>query len=237
LNEAIRVSGLCKGFGGPPVLDGLDLSVAEGDFLVVFGANGAGKTTLLKLLATLARPDAGRIAIHGLDSREQAQSVRALIGYVGHQTLLYGELTVRENLLFYGRMYGVPALAGRIEEVARRLGVHDRLEQRVDRLSHGLQKRAAIARALLHNPSVLLADEPESGLDLEALASLGQTLACEGEARRTVVMTTHNLEHGLDMGNRVAVLAGGRIAYQERSADADVALLRRIYHAPAEAAR
>lgn len=237
MSEAVRVSGLVKGYGGPPVLEGLDLTVQEGESLTIFGANGAGKTTLLKVLATLARPDAGTVRIRGLDTRRDGQTVRSLIGYLGHQTLLYGELTVRENLRFYGRMYAVGRLAERIEEVSGRLGVRDRLDTRVDRLSHGLQKRAAIARAILHDPYLLLADEPEAGLDPQTQASLGAVLAWEGERRRTVVLTTHNLEQGLALGDRVALLSGGRIVYESASAIADVALLKQIYRSPVGAAR
>ncbi|MFC1935800.1 ABC transporter ATP-binding protein [Chloroflexota bacterium] len=236
MTDAIRVMGLRKGYGTLPVLDGLELSVESGDFLTIFGSNGVGKTTLLKVLSTVALPDAGQVYVHGLEVRRDPLAVRAIIGVLSHQPLLYGELTVRENLRFYGRMYRVLGLSSRIEEVACQLGVQDKLDTRVHTLSHGVQKRAAIARAILHDPSVLLADEPETGLDPASVASLGTTLAREGVKRRTVVMATHNLAQGLVLGNRVAVLAQGRIVYQGQSGAVDVATLRQLCDHPMEAA-
>ncbi len=217
------------------MFNGLDLTVARGECLTLFGANGVGKTTLLRTIATLTRPDSGQVLVHGLDSRREARRVRGLVGFIGHQTLLYGELTVRENLVFYGRMYGLADLPSRMAEVVALLGLGDTLDTRVDRLSHGLQKRAAIARAILHDPPLLLADEPEAGLDPAHIAALGTVLK-GGERQRTVVMVTHSLESGLALGDRVAVLAGGRIACESRAAVVDPDTLRARYEVAAGAA-
>ena len=150
VDYAIHVSGLRKGYGDRPVLWDLDLTVAWGELLVLFGANGAGKTTLLRILSTQARPDAGTVSVAGFDVRKQGRAVRRRIGVVGHQGFLYDDLTCRENLAFYGRLFGVAGLEERVETVLARVGMTGRSEHRVRTLSHGMTKRLAIARAILH---------------------------------------------------------------------------------------
>ena len=223
---AISVQGLNKSFGGAPVLHNLDLQVAWGEFLVLFGANGSGKTTLVRTLATLARPDSGKIHIAGRELRRDAAAIRGYIGVVTHQPLLYDDLTGSENLRFYGRMFRVDELEARIDRVAGQMGLQGHLHKRVRTLSHGMQKRLSLARAILHDPPILLLDEPETGLDQEALGFLDGLLTGEGGNRRTVLMTTHNLDRGLSLGDRVAVLAKGRIAYQESRRTLDEAGFR-----------
>ena len=220
------MEGLSKSFGEVLALHDLNLRVAWGEFLVIFGANGSGKTTLIRSLATLARPDSGRILVAGRDHRRDATSVRRYIGVVTHQPLLYDDLTGHENLRFYGRMFRLPDLEARISEVTQQMGLHRLLHKRVRTLSNGMQKRLSVARAVLHDPPILLLDEPETGLDQEALGLLDALLARNGTAPRTVLMTTHNLERGLAMGDRVAILAKGRIAYEESRRNLDVAGFR-----------
>ena len=156
--QAIETEGLAKAFGNRRALAGVDLSIGNGECFVIFGPNGAGKTTLIKLLATLSRPSAGIARVHGLDIRHNAVQVRRRLGVVTHPTFLYNDLTVSENLRFYGRMYRVANLEQRIMEVVSQVQLESRLHDRVGTLSHGMQKRVAIARAVLHNPSVLLLD-------------------------------------------------------------------------------
>jgi heme exporter protein A len=149
---------------------------------------------------------------------------------VSHQTLLYGDLTPDENLRFYGRMYDVPALEERIGAVVRQVGLEGRRHDPVRTFSRGMQQRLAIARAILHRPSVLLLDEPDTGLDQHAAGMLHELLATVGTQGRTVLMTTHNLERGLSMGDRVAILARGRIAYEADKDVLDVGDFREIYY-------
>ncbi|MBI2867323.1 MAG: heme ABC exporter ATP-binding protein CcmA [Chloroflexi bacterium] len=212
---AIQVKGLRKAFGLNLALRGIDLAVARGERVVMFGPNGSGKTTLLKILSTVMRPTSGAFAINGLDAQQQAAAIRRSIGVVTHQPLLYEDLTALENLRFYGRMYGVADLEQRAQLLLARVGMARRQHDRVRTLSHGMQKRVTLARALLHDPSILLLDEPESGLDLDALAMLQGLLAAPTERgeQRTVLMTTHNFERGLDIAQRAAVLSQGRIVY------------------------
>ena len=227
--HAIRVSGLRKGYGDLPVLWDLDLTVGWGQFLVIFGANGAGKTTLLKVLSTQARPDEGEVRIGGVDRGQNPGAIRRMIGVVAHKGLVYEDMTCQENLVFYCRMFGLKRAHERVEEVLTLVGLADRRHARVGTLSHGLQKRLSIARAILHEPSILLLDEPEAGLDQEALDMLGNLLDDWKAQGGTVVMTTHNLEHGLAWGELVAILAGGKIAFEESRHSLDVAGFRGTY--------
>ena len=226
---AIEIRGLGKSFGRTRVVRDLDLAVRWGEVLTILGPNGSGKTTLVKVLATLTKPDAGTVRVAGLDVTRAGQVVRRNIGVVTHDTLLYDDLTVHENLKFFARMFGLDRAEERITEVAERMGVSARLHQRAGTLSHGMRKRVTIARALLHDPHILLMDEPESGLDQEALAMLENILSDRADPFRTVLMTTHNLERGLALGNRMAILARGRIAYQESLDSVGTAAVRDAY--------
>ncbi len=211
---AIEVKGLSKSFGRTSVLRDLDFEARWGEALTVLGPNGSGKTTLIKTLATLTKPDAGTIRVAGLDVARSGQRVRGVIGVLTHDTMLYDQLTGYENLKFFARMFNLDRIDERVTHAAERLGMSSRLRQRVGTMSHGMRKRFTIARALLHDPAILLMDEPESGLDQEALAILEEIIADETAPHRTVVMTTHNLERGLALGQRAAILSRGRIVYQ-----------------------
>ena len=226
---AIEAEGLAKSFGSRRALAGVDLGVGNGECLVIFGPNGAGKTTLIKLLATLSRPSAGSARAQGMDIRSHAVQVRRSLGVVTHPTFLYNDLTVGENLRFYGRMYRIANLEQRIGEVVSQVQLDPRLHDRVGTLSHGMQKRVAIARAVLHNPSILLLDEPEAGLDPHATLMMRQILDSLNSGERTVVMTTHNLERGLELADRVVILHRGEIVYQALRKDIDSGGFQEIY--------
>ena len=219
--DAIRVEGLRKSFGDLPVLWDLDLTVGWGEFLVLFGANGSGKTTLLRTLSTQARPDAGKVLVAGYDQKRRPRAIRGQIGVVGHLSLLYEDLTCRENLVLYGRLYQLKDIPERVQALLSRVGLAARADQRVRTLSHGMRKRLSIARAIIHQPSILLLDEPEGGLDQESLAMLRGVVEEWTQAGRTVVMTTHNVDLGQSWAQRVAVLSGGKLHLQE-SADGRV---------------
>ena len=227
---AIEVRGVSKAYGRSIALNDISLSVPWGKVLTVFGPNGSGKTTLIKVLATLSKPDSGTINIAGIDARRDGSFARRLIGVMTHDPLLYDDLTARENLRFTARMLGIQDPVERIEAVSTKLDITARLDQRVGTLSHGWKKRFSLARALLHDPSILLMDEPESGLDAQALSGLGEVLRESEAIRRTVVLTTHNFERGLEFGDEVAILARGRIVYHESTSNVrDADTLRIIY--------
>ncbi len=229
---AVEVKSLTKSFGSRLALKGVDLVVGEGEFLTILGPNGAGKTTLLQILATVWRPSSGKIRIGGLEVGKESTEIRRRIGYVSHQTLLFDDLTAYENLKFYGRMYDVPDLDRRIHSLAEKMELSSRLHQLVRTLSRGMQQRLSIVRALLHNPSVLLLDEPETGLDQRATAMLGEVLDA---GARTVIMSSHRLESAVELGDRVAILASGRITYEESKESLDLANFTSVYSRYTEA--
>ena len=212
--HSIEVAGLRKGYGDLPVLWDLDLTLGWGEFLALYGANGSGKTTLLRVLAGQARPDAGAVSIAGHALGRRPRAARRQVGVVAHSGFLYDDLTCGENLTFYGRLYSVDNLKDRVEEALDRVGLSQRRDRRVRTLSHGMQKRLAIARAILHQPSLLLLDEPESGLDRGSVEALAELLRDWTASGRSVVMATHNADLGLAWGTRVAVLAKGKLDFE-----------------------
>jgi len=214
---AVRTEGITKSFGHWPALRGIDLAVRPGEVLCLFGPNGAGKTTLIRIVAGLSRPNSGKVWLAGWSISEDGMQARSQVGLVAHQTLLYDDLSARENLLFYGQMYAVPDLSRRVREVLAQVGLTYRANDPVRVFSRGMQQRLALARAILHRPSVLLLDEPDTGLDVEAIAALKGVLQDEGGPRRAAIMTSHNLERGLSLSDRVAILVGGKLVYQEET--------------------
>ncbi|MBC8279736.1 MAG: heme ABC exporter ATP-binding protein CcmA [Chloroflexi bacterium] len=213
--EAVLARSLEKSYGEWPVLWDLDLSVPWGQALVLFGANGAGKTTLLRILATHVRADHGSVAVAGHNLRTRPEDARRKIGVVGHRSLLYDDLTCRENLIYYSRLFGLKNHKPRVDEVLEKVKLGNRADHRVRTLSNGMQKRASIARAILHQPDVLLLDEPETGLDRESVSILGTLLSEWTESGRSVVMTTHDLDLGMTWGSRVGILRSGKVNFPD----------------------
>ena len=207
----IQVERLVKRFGAKTVLSNLDFRVAEGEFVALMGPNGAGKTTLLRILSSLMKPTYGSIQVAGLHLPAQSAAVRSRMGIVSHLPLLYGDLTAEENLQFYGRMYAVQALKMRISEVLDLIGLSTRKADLVRTFSRGMQQRLAIGRAILHDPAVLLLDEPHTGLDQDACEMLDHLLREVAATGRTVVMTSHDLARVQDLARRFDVLSRGKI--------------------------
>jgi heme exporter protein A len=226
----IEIQKLVKTFGHRVVLRSVDLTINEGDFVTLLGANGAGKTTMLHLVANLSKPTAGDIFINGYRLADSANQLRRFIGLVSHKTLLYDDLTADQNLRFYARMYDVPEATERIETVLNQVGLWGRQNDPVRTYSRGMQQRLAIARAILHNPPILLLDEPDTGLDQHAADMLSDLLTAVGVSQRTILMTTHNWERGLSMGNRVTILGKGKIVYDVRRENVGVEELREQYN-------
>jgi len=207
----ITVRKLIKRFGPKTVLRGLDFEVESGEFVALLGPNGAGKTTFLRILASLSRPAMGQVQIAGFHLPAQASAVRRRLGVVSHLPLLYGDLTAEENLRFYGRMYGVTNLNTRISEVLEMVGLAPRRRDLVRTFSRGMQQRLAIGRAVLHDPDVMLFDEPHTGLDQDACVMLDTVLQEVAARGRTVVMTSHDLARAADLASRFDVLSRGVI--------------------------
>ena len=211
---AIAARGVAKRFAGAAALDGLDLDLAAGASLAVVGPNGAGKSTLLRLLAGLARPSAGRIEIDGRPPTHRA--ARAALGYLGHATLLSPSLTVRENLVFAARLYGVAAPRERAAEQLASEGLLPLADRRAGALSRGQAQRVAIARALIHAPALVLLDEPFTGLDRGAAPRLAARLAELRARGHTSVLVTHGLEHVHELADEALVLCAGRATWRGR---------------------
>lgn len=209
----IEVRRLTKSFGARKVLAGLDLQVQPGEMTVLLGPNGAGKTTFLRILATLARPGSGTVTLLGRDAFREAETVRRHIGLLSHRTLLYDDLTPRQNLAFYARMYDVEDGTARAEELLEQVGLSHRADDLVRTFSRGMQQRLALVRALLHRPELLLLDEPYSGLDPVAADNLSRLLGEMKNQGCTVLLTTHDLNQGLALAGRVLVLARGRLVH------------------------
>ena len=207
----IEVNHLVKRFGMKTVLRDLNFQVDEGEFVALLGPNGAGKTTFLRILASLARPTLGSIKVAGYSLPGQAAVVRRRLGVVSHQPLLYGDLTAEENLSFYGRMYDLADLNQRTSAVLELVGLEKRRKDLVRTFSRGMQQRLAIGRAVLHDPDVLLMDEPHTGLDQDACEMLDKVLREVAARGRTVVMTSHDLSRAVDLATRFDVLSRGRI--------------------------
>jgi heme exporter protein A len=224
---AIEANRLCKSFDEHPALRDIDLKIHFGESLAVFGPNGAGKTTLIKILATIMNPSSGSILVDGISAKDNAEEARRKIGVVSHNTFLYGNLTAYENLDFYRRLYDMPEK--RILEVAEMVGMQTRLHDYVSTLSRGMQQRFSIARALLHKPSIILLDEPETGLDQQALAFLWEVLKSGDKEKRTVIIATHNLDRGLEVSDRVLILARGRIVFERLKSELNITELKQAY--------
>ena len=208
----ITVHKLFKRFGMKTVLRGLDFKVQPGEFVALLGPNGAGKTTFMRILSTLSRPSLGTVSVAGYRLPDQAAAVRARLGVVSHLPLLYGDLTAEENLRFFGRLYGVQEIEGRITEVLELIGLAERRRDLVRTFSRGMQQRLAIGRAVFHNPDVMLFDEPHTGLDQDASVMLDEVLRSVAAKGRTIVMTSHDLLRAEDLATRFDILSRGSIA-------------------------
>ena len=228
---AVKVEVVVKNFGETAVLRDLNLELPRGEITVLLGTNGAGKSTLLRILAMLTQIDSGTVSIFGADIATSGPAVRALTGSVLHSPMLYADMSVRENLMFFADMYRLENVDDLIAQTAIRVGIEPRIGDRVRTLSHGLQKRVALARALMHDPQLLLLDEPESGLDSQSVDRLDRILDEYRSSGRTVVMTTHNVEHALELADRAVVLFDGRVGFNSENPQLDREAIQEIYSA------
>lgn len=226
---AIEVNHLVKTFSTFYALRGISLRVEAGECLAIFGPNGAGKTTFLRILSGISRPTSGEIFIHGQPLREASLSTRRQLGVIAHQTFLYDDLTAEENLRFYARLYDISDASRRIHEVLDELGLRERAKDRVRTFSRGMQQRLAIARAMLHSPSLLFLDEPYTGLDQHAATLLTSWLGQLRTERRTILLVTHDLEQGIALADRAVIFLRGKIAWEKASRDITPQELRQLY--------
>lgn len=231
----IIVNHLIKRFGPKTVLKDLSFQVENGEFVAIVGPNGAGKTTFLRILSSLSKPTMGEISIAGFRLPAQASKVRQRMGVVSHLPLLYDDLTALENLKFYGRMYAVTELTDRCNIVLDLVGLSNRSNDLVRTFSRGMQQRLAIGRAVLHDPDVLLLDEPHTGLDQDACNMLDSVLKEVAVQGRTVVMTSHDFVRVQNLADRFDVLSRGKIIASARSNELDQDGLQAFYRKALEA--
>jgi heme exporter protein A len=220
--RAIELADVGRAYGERVALAGVTLGLDTGQTLAVFGANGAGKTTLLRILATLLRPHHGDVRVLGRELPREGWAVRGRVGFLGHEPLLYRDLTARENLRFHARLHGVAA--SRIETLLQAVGLARRGDEPVHTFSRGMVQRLAVCRAVLHEPELLLLDEPLAGLDPGAAAAVTPLIAYG-----TRVVISHDVEHGLAEADLVLGLRGGRMALLAPAADVAAADVRRLY--------
>lgn len=212
----IKIEGLVKSYGLNAVLKGVNLHVQAGEFVGLVGANGAGKSTLMKIVATLLKPTEGIVKVGGWSLPEHIDRVRPHLGYVSHDLLLYPDLTAAENLRFYARLYGLPNAEARINTSLRQVGLYTRRDDLLRTFSRGMGQRLALARATLHEPDILLLDEPYTGLDIQGSDLLDEWLTREKDRGRTILLITHDIYRGLPLCHRVLHLERGKI--KEKSA-------------------
>ncbi|AKB21277.1 MULTISPECIES: ABC transporter ATP-binding protein [unclassified Methanosarcina] len=215
MENAVSIRELSKVYGKTPVLKALDLDLKKGEFAVVFGPNGAGKTTLLKLISTLIEPTGGSVFVAGFNITKEPEKVRKEIGMLSHDSYLYGDLTAKENLHFFGKMYGINGqeLEKRILQLLNEVGLVTKADERVSTFSRGMKQRLSIARALLHRPSLLLLDEPYTGLDPGATLVFENLLKSPEFQRSTKLMVSHDLERSFALCDRVLILNKGKFVY------------------------
>ena len=226
--RALVAERLTREFGGRRVVDGVDLSLGAGDCLALFGPNGAGKTTLLRMLAGLLAPTSGSVTIAGVAVRSTPEA-RAAVGLISHQSMLYAPLSARENVEFAARLYGVRDARRAALDALAGMRIADRADTPVRALSRGLQQRVSIARAIVHDPRLVLLDEPYTGLDEIGAAALTEALGSLSARGAALVLVTHNLSEGLALATQAAIMRGGRLVRQEARAELEPASYAAAY--------
>jgi len=230
----VATENLTRTFGSRRAVDGVSISVVSGGVLAIFGPNGAGKTTLLRMIGGILKPTAGKASIGDVRLPGGAE-VRRRIGIVSHHSLLYDALTARENVEFAARLYGVRDVRAKTENALHAMKVFDRADTPVRALSRGLKQRVSVARAIVHDPDVILADEPFTGLDVVGSKALSSLLVSVRERGAAVILVTHNVEEGLSLATDAAIMNAGRIARMESRSAIDTSRFAREYQELVEA--
>ena len=223
----IACKNVVKKFGDTVALRGIDLDINDGDFLVLLGPNGAGKTTLMKILCGILRPTSGNATVAGMDVHEP--EVRKKVGVISHMSLLYGALTARENLIFYANLYNVPEPESKADELLKSVELSNRADDFARNFSRGMTQRLSIARALVADPDFIFLDEPFTGLDLHSASLFKQLLRQLHEQEKSVVMITHDIEAGIALSTRTAILQAGRMVYDEPTETSDPEKIKNEY--------
>lgn len=203
--------------------------MSQGELVAILGPNGAGKSTFLRILSLQTKATEGQVLINGQDVSKMSLDLRKKVGVLSHHSFLYDNLTAQENLKFYGKLYEVPRLNQRIDEVIGEVGLELYAHEPVRTYSRGMVQRLALARAVLHDPAMLILDEPYTGLDQQAIGILNQVLRNSLSQKRTLLLVTHNFEQGLEFSDRVIIMAKGQIVYQAAKEELDSDTLKATY--------
>lgn len=207
----IQTKQLIKRVGDKVILRGVNLSIEKGQTVAILGPNGAGKSTILKVLATLIKPTSGEVLINNKELKKDALEIKSLIGYLPHASLLYDHFTPLENLVLFGKLYGVKDVEKRAKELIEKVGLSFFLHEPVKSFSRGMIQRVAIARAIIHNPRILLLDEPHTGLDQQAIAILNKVILEMKDQGTTTVMVTHDFKQAAEICDRIIIVKNGKI--------------------------
>lgn len=219
---AIRARGLGKEIDDRRILHNLNFEIPCGSYVAILGANGAGKSTLLKILATLLPASSGQLELFGTCVRKDTIQLRSNIGLIGHNSMLYRDLSARENLIFFAKLYDLADPRQRVDELLHYVGLHRRADDPVKTFSRGMLQRIAIARALVHDPDLLLADEPFTGLDAPSCKLLQDLLSHQHADGKTIILVNHDIRQSLELAERIIVLRKGKIIIDEPSANLEV---------------
>jgi heme exporter protein A len=228
--------GLVRAFGSLRAVDGVSFALPAGETLTLLGPNGAGKSTLLRILSGELRPASGDVRFGGETMDLRSATWRRRVGVLSHQTFLYGHLTARENLRFYADLFELDGVEERVRAGLDGVGLESRADDQVRTYSRGMRQRLALARTLLHEPEMVLLDEPYTGLDAHAAGVLREVLATLRDGRRTVILVTHNLTEGLELADRVAIQVRGRLVVDAPAADFDPLAFHGVYRDAVERA-
>ncbi len=218
-NVVVGTEQLGKTIDDRRILHAINLNIHAGEFIALLGANGAGKTTLLKIIATLIPLTAGKLEIFGTPIGKDNTKVRAQLGLIGHGTMLYRDLGILENLIFFGRLYGLSNPKQRAEDLLHQVGLYQRRLDPVSAMSRGMAQRASIARALMHDPELLLADEPFAGLDAPSAHMLEGVLTELNVAGKTIILVNHNVPQSLELASKAVVIRQGQVVVNESTTD------------------
>lgn len=212
--QLIVVEDIKKSFGHLKVLDGVNLTINQGDIYILFGSNGVGKTTLMKILSTIFLADSGGLTLFGKIIKRRSKDIKARIGFMSHEPYLYKELTAWENLNFYANLFSIKDKKQRIESLLKEVGLYHRSHDRVGSFSRGMKQRLSLARAILHSPDMIFLDEPYTGLDIKAQEILNNLIVSLNQKGKTFFLITHDVGNGFEIANRSGILSKGQIIYE-----------------------
>jgi len=225
----IHIENLSKSFGFQKVLDSINLQFDKGDFVTLFGPNGAGKTTLIRILSTIIKSDEGSISISDYNIKNEVQNIRKIIGLLSHENYLYQNLTVFENLKFFGKLYNIKNAEESISYKLNKIGVYSKRNELIRNLSSGIKQRVSIVRSIVHDPEIILLDEPFVGLDIKGSEYLLEIFKEFKKENKTALVTTHDLRLGLHECTKVVVLDKGQIKFNDRVENIEIDKFEETY--------